>query len=29
MLNYSLVACGTPNLIELFYSLAYKERFSV
>ena len=28
-LNYSLVVCGMPNLIELCYFLAYKEHFSV
>ena len=28
-LNYNLVACGTPNLIELCYFLAYNERFSI
>ena len=28
-LNYNLVVCGTPNLIELYYSLAYKECFSI
>ena len=28
MLYYNLVVCGTPNLIELCYSLAYKECFS-
>ena len=28
-LNYNLVVCDTPNLIELCYSLAYKECFSV
>ena len=28
-LNYNLVVCGIPNLIELHYSLAYKERFSI
>ena len=26
-LNYNLVVCGTPNLIELCY-FAYKEHFS-
>ena len=29
MLNYNLVVCGTPNLIELCYFLAYKEQFSI
>ena len=29
MLNYNLVVCGTPNLIELCYSLAYKQPFSI
>ena len=29
MLHYTLVVCGTPNLIELWYSLAYKEQFSI
>ena len=29
MLNYNLVDCGTPNLIELCYFLAYKEHFSI
>ena len=28
-LNYNLVVCGTPNLIELCYSVAFKEHFSV
>ena len=28
-LNYSLVVCGTPNLIGLYYSLAYMECFSI
>ena len=28
-LNYNLVVCGMPNLIELCYSLAYKECFSI
>ena len=28
-LNYSLVVCGTPNLIGLYYFLAYKECFSI
>ena len=28
-LNYSFVVCGTPNLIELCYSLAYKKQFSI
>ena len=28
-LNYNLVVCVTPNLIELYYSLAYKEHFSI
>ena len=28
-LNYNLVVCVTPNLIELCYSLAYKECFSM
>ena len=28
-LNYNLVVCGMPNLIELSYSLAYKEPFSI
>ena len=28
-LNYSLVVCSTPNLIGLYYSLAYKECFSI
>ena len=29
MLNYSLVVCGMPSLIGLYYSLAYKECFSI
>ena len=29
MLNYDLVVCATPNLIELCYSLAYKEHFGI
>ena len=29
MLNYNLMVCGTPNLIELCYSSAYKEHFSI
>ena len=28
-LNHNLVVCGMANLIELCYSLAYKERFSI
>ena len=28
-LNNTLVVCGTPNLIESCYSLAYKECFSI
>ena len=28
-LNYNLVVCGTPNLTELCYFLAYKECFSI
>ena len=28
-LNYNLVVCGMPNVIELGYSLAYKEHFSI
>ena len=28
-LNYNPVVCGTPNLIELCYFLAYKEYFSI
>ena len=28
-LHYDLVVCGTPNLIELCYFLAYKEHFSI
>ena len=28
-LNYSFVVCGTPNLIGLYYSLSYKECFSI
>ena len=28
-LSYNLVVCGKPNLIELCYSLAYKECFSM
>ena len=29
MLNYTLTVCGTPNLIEVCYFLAYKEHFSI
>ena len=29
MLNYNLVVCGTPNLIELCGLLAYKEHFGL
>ena len=28
-LNYNFVVCGTPNLIELCHSLAYKDCFSM
>ena len=28
-LTYDLIVCGTSNLIELFYFLAYKEHFSI
>ena len=28
-LNYNLVVCVMPNLIELCYSLAYNEHFSI
>ena len=26
---YTLVVCGTPNVIELHYFLVYKEHFSI